>query len=939
MALLFGIILAGCSNSLEPAAPQSPAASAGAGAGKVVVRIAGNDARTLLPGAPEFSGYTLSFIPQLGEDKPADITLTPEDLAGGYTMELLAGNWKIGAAGLVRIEDVTGIDDGDYPAAYGESATLYIYAGATIDDVTIDIQGGVDAGGQGVFSYDITYQEDISSATLKLLTLEGDEAVPPIDLLDGGPTGSFALDAGYYLLRTELEWRGSSIVKTEVVHIYGGRTTEANYTFTEDGFIWVETLAPVYVAFTGPVGATLLPSNAAAITEATGDNTAVFAIVGGGMDVATIDSATGELTLVETGAITVSLVITTADGAPTHKGTSESITVTKEVTGAAITGLDGVLQVGETLTPTAVTTENDGAVVWTSSAPGVAAIDADTGDLTLVSAGDATISYIVMVGNVAASNSVGITVYGAAVTLTPVYAAFTGVAGAKATPTNAAAITEATGDNTAVFAIAAGAGAATINTGTGELTMGDGGAITVSLTINTESGLVTHKGTSAYITVRKLLPHAFTVPDPKTENGVTATVIFDKAGSQILGTAVTATVTLSGTVGSTGTYTIVLSSSKAGLAVRPKARWIKISTAATDTWTFSFTMPDEDVDDFDFTLSFAALENALNAATIADSGALAAYINTNCAGGTADNPKIMPFTGAINNELYVVRDAVNTAGTYVIWDLSEVTGVSAAGIGDELYYSNRPVSGSDKIKGLVLPDGLTSIDANAFYRCTSLTSVTIGAGVTSIGEAAFSGCSGLTSVTMRAGLTSIAYRAFFDCSGLTSVTIPEGVTSIVNCAFENCSGLTSVTIGDGVISIGQYAFGGCSGLTSVTIPDGVTSIGDEAFSNCSGLTSVTIGAGVTSIVYRAFGNCSGLTSVTIPANVTSIEDSAFGNCSALTSVTFETGSDITSAWNNYAFSHYSSGYVYTGNSLWAAYATGSKAGTYTRSGNEWTQVE
>jgi hypothetical protein len=77
------------------------------------------------------------------------------------------------------------------------------------------------------------------------------------------------------------------------------------------------------------VGAKALPTNADAINTATGNNTVVFAIVGGGTGVATIDSATGELTLVGPGQITVSLVITTAGGTITHTGTSGSIAVTR----------------------------------------------------------------------------------------------------------------------------------------------------------------------------------------------------------------------------------------------------------------------------------------------------------------------------------------------------------------------------------------------------------------------------------------------------------------------------------------------------------------------------------------------------------------------------------------------------------------------------------
>ncbi len=118
-------------------------------------------------------------------------------------------------------------------------------------------------------------------------------------------------------------------------------------------------------------------------------------------------------------------------------------------------------------------------------------------------------------------------------------------------------------------------------------------------------------------------------------------------------------------------------------------------------------------------------------------------------------------------------------------------------------------------------------------------------------------------VVIENGVTSIGNNAFYYYPGLTSVTIPNSVTSIGNSAFYDCSGLTSVTIPNSVKSIGSSAFSGCSGLTSITIPNSVTSIGSSAFSGCSGLTSVAIPNSVTSIGGGVFSGCYNLQSITV----------------------------------------------------------------------------
>jgi hypothetical protein len=133
---------------------------------------------------------------------------------------------------------------------------------------------------------------------------------------------------------------------------------------------------------------------------------------------------------------------------------------------------------------------------------------------------------------------------------------------------------------------------------------------------------------------------------------------------------------------------------------------------------------------------------------------------------------------------------------------------------------------------------LTYIEDRLFHKDDKLKLIVIPDSVRSIDKFAFSNCGRLTYAAICEGVTSIKWSTFSGCSSLVSVMIPDSVTSIDGYAFHCCSSLTGVTIGSNVTSIKAGAFYGCSGLTSVTIPNNTMSIEYSAFESCHGLISV-----------------------------------------------------------------------------------------------------
>ena len=74
---------------------------------------------------------------------------------------------------------------------------------------------------------------------------------------------------------------------------------------------------------------------------------------------------------------------------------------------------------------------------------------------------------------------------------------------------------------------------------------------------------------------------------------------------------------------------------------------------------------------------------------------------------------------------------------------------------------------------VIIPEGVTAVGDNAFFRCYHLTGITFPDSVTSVGNQAFYACENLTGISIPNSVTSIRNNAFHRCSNLTSINISE----------------------------------------------------------------------------------------------------------------------------------------------------------------------
>lgn len=297
-----------------------------------------------------------------------------------------------------------------------------------------------------------------------------------------------------------------------------------------------------------------------------------------------------------------------------------------------------------------------------------------------------------------------------------------------------------------------------------------------------------------------------------------------------------------------------------------------------------------------------------------------------------------------NHPLYTSKDGVlyNKEMTEIIYVPKGITGIVE--IPDTVTDIDAAFSWCNQLTGVILPEGITRLEARAFLGCRSLLQITIPGTLTFIGENAFFSCESLSVIynnsdmeipltVVKQGVVEYSLKMLVDkdgnkhyATGIEDYEIIETAdgyrfakendwyyllayigqeTTIVLPAtmqgslyrIRSMNGMVNVTIPSG-IEIEKHALFNNRTIRSIVIEKGITSIASKALANGS-LAFITLPEGLEEIGYGAFSGCRNLTSITIPEGVMSIGSSVFSGCTSLTSITIPYS--VTSI-GDYAFS-------------------------------------
>lgn len=174
------------------------------------------------------------------------------------------------------------------------------------------------------------------------------------------------------------------------------------------------------------------------------------------------------------------------------------------------------------------------------------------------------------------------------------------------------------------------------------------------------------------------------------------------------------------------------------------------------------------------------------------------------------------------------------------------------------------------VEEVVLPEGIETIDSDAFNLCTKLKKINFPETLKVIDHGAFNGCFSLETVILPKVMKEINNYAFY-AVGIKHLTLPEKVSSVGIKVFAKTD-IETTDIPEN-FTLGSEMFTECQKLHSINLLGSHITIPERCFCNCINLTEIDI-TKTALIKDEAFRGCQNLSVSTIPAD-TLVSVSAF----------------------------------------------------------------
>ena len=197
---------------------------------------------------------------------------------------------------------------------------------------------------------------------------------------------------------------------------------------------------------------------------------------------------------------------------------------------------------------------------------------------------------------------------------------------------------------------------------------------------------------------------------------------------------------------------------------------------------------------------------------------------------------------------------------------SEIKGKKIIGIDTDAFRQ------CDRIKRLIIPEGIEFICNGAFADCTNLTYVSLPSTIKYLGYFDYDY---LIKNRFAFKNSNESINGVFENTNISEISLPYSVKQIGQRCFLNCHKLEKIYLPKLLDTIGFMAFWGCEKLSEIIFPKTVRNIKMAAFCNCTNLSNIILNEGLEKIEAYAFQNCESLKEITIPRTVYSFGEDIF----------------------------------------------------------------